>query len=69
MKKFLLVILLAVAGTLKVSAQANLGFTQGLKGWQLKGRLANFGLEKRGLAPGAVLRPDRAGQRRFAKAG
>jgi len=45
MKKALFVILLIIAGTLKLSAQSNLDFEQGLEGWQMKGGAGNFSVE------------------------
>src|ERR1700733_11133131 len=52
MKKAIFVVLLAITGTLKLSAQANPDFEQGLEGWQMKGGAGNFSVENAGAYHG-----------------
>ena len=52
MKKIIFVTLLAFAGTLQLSAQTNPDFELGLKGWQIKGKPANFTIQNTGARHG-----------------
>ena len=52
MKKSILLALLAITGTLKLSAQNNLDFEQGLEGWQMKGGAGIFSVENAGAFHG-----------------